>query len=153
MLEAYATHCNSTNNKRGRTIPATAPPSALTLIRHAFAIMSGPNPFGSIHPSRITILATPHTSFVPSSNTSSKRHAEPDYICHSARGMAPANDNNGSTAIKGPHPSFVQVAKPYQFQQQLQGQLVAIGTNPTREDLFRLQGVQWINEVRLALQL
>lgn len=53
----------------------------------------------------------------------------------------------------GPHPSFIQVAKPYVFQQQLQGQLVALGINPTREDTFRLQGVQWINDVRQALQL
>lgn len=55
--------------------------------------------------------------------------------------------------VTGPHPSYIQVAKPYLFHQQIQGQLVAIGTNPTREDTFRLQGVQWINDVRVALQL
>lgn len=53
----------------------------------------------------------------------------------------------------GPHPSYIHVAQVYLFQQQLQSQLVAIGTNPTREDNFRLQGVQWINDVRAALQL
>ena len=53
----------------------------------------------------------------------------------------------------GPHPSHIQVAKPFLFQQQLQNHLVALGINPTREDIVRLHGVQWINEVRTALQL
>lgn len=53
----------------------------------------------------------------------------------------------------GPHPSYIHVAEQFTFQQKLQNQLVAIGTNPTREDSFRLQGVQWINDVRTALQL
>ncbi|KAE8452589.1 hypothetical protein EG329_013848 [Mollisiaceae sp. DMI_Dod_QoI] len=56
-------------------------------------------------------------------------------------------------AQTGPHPSYIHVAQQYVFQQQLQNHLVAIGTNPTREDNFRLQGVQWINDVRMALQL
>lgn len=55
--------------------------------------------------------------------------------------------------ITGPHPSYITVAKPFVFQQQLQSQLVVIGTNPSREDTFRLSGVQWINDVRTALQL
>jgi CTD kinase subunit beta len=66
---------------------------------------------------------------------------------------APTTGNESAPANYGPHPSFIQVAKPFVFQQQLQGQLVAIGANPTREDTFRLQGVQWINDVRIALQL
>jgi hypothetical protein len=53
----------------------------------------------------------------------------------------------------GPHPSYIHVAEQFTFQQKLQNQLIAIGTNPTREDNFRLQGVQWINDVRTALQL
>lgn len=65
-----------------------------------------------------------------------------------ATGSAPA-----TAAPIGPHPSYIHVADVYLFQQQLQSQLVAIGTNPTREDSFRLQGVQWINDVRAALQL
>ena len=31
--------------------------------------------------------------------------------------------------------------------------MIAIGNNPTREDQFRLQGVQWINDVRKVLSL
>ncbi|TGO82191.1 hypothetical protein BPOR_0895g00030 [Botrytis porri] len=53
----------------------------------------------------------------------------------------------------GPHPSFIQVAKPYMFQQHVNTKLMTIGANPTREDQFRLQGVTWINDVRVALQL
>ncbi|KAH8804716.1 cyclin-like protein [Xylogone sp. PMI_703] len=71
--------------------------------------------------------------------------------------MAPAPTTTAeptSIAVEpGPHPSNIQLAKPYIFQQQLQGQLVATGTSPPREDSYRLQGVQWINEVRTALQL
>lgn len=70
--------------------------------------------------------------------------------------MAPAATSAAPPAAPeqpGPHPSYIQVAKPYVFQQQLQGQLVALGANPSREDSFRLQGVQWIDDVRTALQL
>jgi hypothetical protein len=80
-----------------------------------------------------------------------------DYISQFSNNLsmapAPTTANESAPASYGPHPSFIQVAKPFVFQQQLQGQLVAIGTNPTREDTFRLQGVQWINDVRTALQL
>jgi len=53
----------------------------------------------------------------------------------------------------GPHPSLITVATPFLFQQTLQSRLVSIGANPSREDTYRLSGVQWINEVRTALQL
>ncbi|TVY57270.1 CTD kinase subunit beta [Lachnellula suecica] len=69
------------------------------------------------------------------------------------RPAAPATPASESAPTKVPHPNVIQVAKPYVFQQQLQSQLVAIGTNPTREDYFRLNGVQWISDVRIALQL
>jgi len=53
----------------------------------------------------------------------------------------------------GPHPSHIQVAKPYLFQQQIEIQLLSIGFNQAREDENRLRGVQWIDEVRKALEL
>lgn len=69
--------------------------------------------------------------------------------------MAPATATalaaNGQRA--GPHPSFIQVAKPYVFEQRLQGYIIANGANQTREDGIRLQGVHWIDEVRKALHL
>ncbi|KAG0649323.1 CTD kinase subunit beta [Hyphodiscus hymeniophilus] len=52
-----------------------------------------------------------------------------------------------------PHEGFLQVAQSFIFQQQIQSSLVALGTNPSREDSYRLSGVQWINDVRTALQL
>ena len=67
--------------------------------------------------------------------------------------MAPAPETPQASNPTGPHPSFIQVAKPYMFQQQVHSSLMIMGTNPTREDQFRLQGVTWINDVRIALQL
>ncbi|CZT03808.1 related to CTK2 Carboxy-terminal domain (CTD) kinase, beta subunit [Rhynchosporium agropyri] len=53
----------------------------------------------------------------------------------------------------GPPLSQINVSQVFLFQQQLQNQMMVIGSNPTREDTYRLQGVQWINDVRTALQL
>jgi CTD kinase subunit beta len=53
----------------------------------------------------------------------------------------------------GPHPSFIQVAKPFLFESKIKSQIILTGTNPAREDSFRLQGIQWIDEVRRAMQL
>lgn len=53
----------------------------------------------------------------------------------------------------GPHPSFIQVAKPYVFEQKLQDCMTAIGVTEAKEDTIRLQGVTWIDNVRKALQL
>ncbi|KAK6002185.1 hypothetical protein QM012_001823 [Aureobasidium pullulans] len=59
-----------------------------------------------------------------------------------------SNDN-----AVGPHPSFIQVANPYIFQQQLQNSLNALGATEHKEDSIRLQGVHYIDSVRKALQL
>ncbi|KAI9745795.1 MAG: RNA polymerase II C-terminal domain kinase beta subunit [Claussenomyces sp. TS43310] len=53
----------------------------------------------------------------------------------------------------GPHPSYIQVAKPFLFEQKIQSQILSSGANPQREDVYRLQGVQWLDDVRRALQL
>jgi CTD kinase subunit beta len=67
--------------------------------------------------------------------------------------MAPTAAAAPAADPPGPHPSYIQVAKPFVFEQKVQGQIIATGANPAREDNFRLQGVQWIDEVRRALQL
>lgn len=72
--------------------------------------------------------------------------------------MAPATvtavgDQSAPTGPPGPHPSYIQVAKPFVFEQKIRSQIIATGTNPAREDSNRLQGIQWIDEVRRALQL
>lgn len=52
-----------------------------------------------------------------------------------------------------PHPSFIQVAKPYVFEQTIQDCIAALGVDPLREESLRLQGVAWIDSVRRALHL
>lgn len=65
----------------------------------------------------------------------------------------------GSESGHGPpeppliHPSFVQVAKPYIFEQTIQDCMRAIGADTTREVSQRLQGVTWIDNVRKVLRL
>ncbi|KAJ5477326.1 hypothetical protein N7539_007470 [Penicillium diatomitis] len=51
------------------------------------------------------------------------------------------------------HPSFIHVAKPYIFEEIIQGCIAATGGNHTREELLRLQGISWIDSVRTALNL
>jgi CTD kinase subunit beta len=51
------------------------------------------------------------------------------------------------------HPSFIQIAKPYIFEQTIQKCIAAMEINPLREESMRLQGVTWIDNVRRALNL
>ena len=51
------------------------------------------------------------------------------------------------------HPSFIQVAKPYIFEQTIQDCIAALGMNPLREESLRLQGVAWLDSVRRVLHL
>lgn len=51
------------------------------------------------------------------------------------------------------HPSFIQLAKPYIFEQTIQDCIAAMGVNPLREEALRLQGVTWIDNVRRVLHL
>ncbi|EOD43626.1 putative c-type cyclin protein [Neofusicoccum parvum UCRNP2] len=55
---------------------------------------------------------------------------------------APLTAPNGQP---GPHPSFIEVAKPYIFQQKVEAYLAAIGMAEAKEDSIRLQGVQLID--------
>ena len=51
----------------------------------------------------------------------------------------------------GPHPSFIEVAKPYIFEQQIQKALA--GISEAKDVNIRLQGIAWVDSVRKALQL
>ncbi|KAF1992409.1 cyclin-like protein [Aulographum hederae CBS 113979] len=53
----------------------------------------------------------------------------------------------------GPHPSFIEVRKPYIFEHQLRHAMDAIGMTEAKDTLLRLQGIDYINEVRLALNM
>ena len=66
--------------------------------------------------------------------------------------MAPAVTNTMADQM-GPHPSYIQIAKPYVFDHKIQECLLAAGVTEAKEDSIRLQGVAWIDGVRKALHL
>jgi CTD kinase subunit beta len=69
--------------------------------------------------------------------------------------MAPIQESlpSPSAAPLGPHPSFIQVARPYVFEHQIQAALEAVGATEVKEANNRLQGVAWIDTLRKALDL
>jgi hypothetical protein len=89
---------------------------------------------------------SPSRSFISASTNSPSRN-----MSHSREMSQNGGAPNDSTV--GPHPSFIQVANPYIFQQQLQSSLNALGATEHKEDSIRLQGVHYIDSVRKALQL
>ena len=76
--------------------------------------------------------------------TQEKAHAHLD---RHSQGPAPAEQ------ASNPHPSFIQVARPYVFQKTIQDCRAVMGVNPLREEALRLQGVTWIDNVRRVLHL
>ncbi|KIW93504.1 uncharacterized protein Z519_06109 [Cladophialophora bantiana CBS 173.52] len=77
----------------------------------------------------------------------------------SGEGPASSTSTNTSAATGGPSrrygplPNYVQVAKCYVFEQEIQKCLKENGVSQAREDNLRLAGVQWIDNVRRALKL
>lgn len=68
--------------------------------------------------------------------------------------MAPVQMlQKSQNGVHGPHPSYIQVANPYIFEQKVQDCLKALGSGEAKEDNIRLQGILWIDGVRKALQL
>ena len=53
----------------------------------------------------------------------------------------------------GPHPSYIEIAKPYILQSRIQKCLSDLSMTDAKEDAVRLQGVAYIDQVRRALQL
>ncbi|KAJ4581009.1 hypothetical protein ABEF95_006595 [Exophiala dermatitidis] len=68
-------------------------------------------------------------------------------------GAGSGETNTGTGRRRGPLPNFVQVAKSYVFEQEIQTCLRNTGVSQAREDSIRLAGVQWIDNVRRALKL
>ncbi|KAJ9630109.1 RNA polymerase II C-terminal domain kinase beta subunit [Knufia peltigerae] len=64
----------------------------------------------------------------------------------------PARPSQGS-GRSGPLSNYVQVAKAYIFEQQIQKALHDTGVSQAREDSIRLAGVLWIDNVRRVLKL
>ena len=67
--------------------------------------------------------------------------------------MAATASRHAENGDIGPHPSFIEVAKPFIFEQRVQGCMNVIGMTEAKEDAIRLQGVAWIDSVRRSLQL
>lgn len=68
--------------------------------------------------------------------------------------MAPPPSKTHADPVDvGPHPSYIQVAKPYVFDQKIQDSLEAAGLSEAKDDSVRLQGIAWIESVRRALRL
>ena len=53
----------------------------------------------------------------------------------------------------GPHPSYIEIAKPYIFEPTIKECLTGAGVSETKDDSIRLQGVAWIDSVRKAMYL
>ncbi|KAL8837258.1 MAG: hypothetical protein Q9176_005792 [Flavoplaca citrina] len=53
----------------------------------------------------------------------------------------------------GPHPSYIQIAKPYVFESKIQECMLAAGITEARDEDIRLQAVAWIDNVRRAMHL
>ncbi|KID95940.1 C-type cyclin, partial [Metarhizium majus ARSEF 297] len=67
---------------------------------------------------------------------------------------APAAANGDSHAARiGPHPGFISSSNQYSSEIKIRRMLKDNGCDPAREDNYRLQGVQLINNVRENLQL
>lgn len=94
------------------------------------------------HTPKETLYPRPYGPLTPPS--------EDEFTNTMAPAPAPLTAPNGQP---GPHPSFIEVAKPYIFQQNVDQFLTAIGMPEAKEDSIRLQGVQLIDNVRKSLQL
>jgi CTD kinase subunit beta len=73
----------------------------------------------------------------------------------SAPSTAPAAsaENGTSTTKIGPHPGFITSSNQYSSEIKIRRMLRDNGCDPAREDNYRLQGVQLIDNVRENLQL
>ena len=66
---------------------------------------------------------------------------------------SPRTINTLDPASVGPHPSHIEIAKPYIFQHTITACLNAAGVTEAKDDSIRLQGVAWIDSVRKELKL
>lgn len=70
-----------------------------------------------------------------------------------ANGGAGAAPAPSSSARVGPHPGFISSSNQYSSEVKIRRMLKDNGCDPAREDNYRLQGVQLIDNVRQHLQL
>lgn len=69
--------------------------------------------------------------------------------------MAPPQHPETSEAPQppGPHPSYIQIAKPYVFESKIKECMLAAGITEARDEDIRLQAVAWIDNVRRSMHL
>ncbi|KAL8698171.1 MAG: hypothetical protein Q9224_001969 [Gallowayella concinna] len=68
--------------------------------------------------------------------------------------MAPSQSGDPTDLPQpGPHPSYIQIAKPYVFESKIQECMLAAGVTEARDEDIRLQAVAWIDNVRRAMHL
>ncbi|KAL8853874.1 MAG: hypothetical protein Q9221_001345 [Calogaya cf. arnoldii] len=68
--------------------------------------------------------------------------------------MAPSQTSEPSEGPQpGPHPSYIQIAKPYVFESKIQECMLVAGITEARDEDIRLQAVAWIDNVRRAMHL
>ncbi|KAL8904556.1 MAG: hypothetical protein Q9171_007014 [Xanthocarpia ochracea] len=68
--------------------------------------------------------------------------------------MAPSQPTNPAEGSQpGPHPSYIQIAKPYIFETRIQECMLAAGINEARDEDIRLQAVAWIDNDAAAAAL
>ena len=53
----------------------------------------------------------------------------------------------------GPHPSYIELAKPYIFQFKIHECLTKAAITEAKDDGIRLQGITWIDSVRKFMHL
>ena len=67
--------------------------------------------------------------------------------------MSPTHTVKTADGRPGPHPSYIEVAKPFIFENKIHECLTVSGLAESRDDKIRLEGVSWIDSVRKALHL
>ncbi|KAK4506089.1 hypothetical protein PRZ48_004054 [Zasmidium cellare] len=89
-----------------------------------------------------------------------RKDSEPSLRVQTLKMGATKRLSNGEAKAVGPHPSTIRVSAPYITQAAIEKRLQPSALDAqersqaeAREDSVRLQGVQWLNSVRRALQL
>ncbi len=90
---------------------------------------------------RVVDLPTTSSNMAPNGPRSSTAAAEPTAV------------PDEQPPVKGPHPGHVSIASQYTLEQQLRRMQRENGCDSSREDNYRLQGIQLIENVRESLQL
>ncbi|KND92119.1 CTD kinase subunit beta, partial [Tolypocladium ophioglossoides CBS 100239] len=136
-------------------------PSTTAVARHD----PTPQPIASAHrrPPRPRALArtcpsapsdaTPSTASSTASTPTQARIARPGAVMPSTDPPAANGDPAPAPAKIGPHPGFISSSNQYSSEIKLRRMLKDNGCDPAREDNYRLQGVQLIDNVREHLQL